>query len=101
METFPWKKAYKRASAFQVSSLVKYIVYKIVEKNKKIEQEFKDESFMGLNLNEPGTIIELNDGRRLLIGDILNNGAGYGDEDHIDYNSIVVRYAKLDLKDLW
>jgi len=34
MRFFSKKNACKRASAFQVSSLIKYIVYKIIEKNK-------------------------------------------------------------------
>jgi hypothetical protein len=72
LEKFPEKLIYinklkkYRELNFKVIEFYELYTKDISEKNEKIRNEFKDESFMGLGLNKPGTVIELNSGLKLL-----------------------------------
>lgn len=62
------------------------------------EKEEKAKSFVGLGLNQPGTLIVVDifgEEKILLIGDI-NTNAGISDEGKFDNNTVVRRYRILD-----
>ena len=58
-----------------------------------MESEFDKESFRGLGLNKPGTLIELKDGTTHLIGSINTIRGVCDDCPAFDSDAIVTRYA--------
>ena len=62
----------------------------------RLDREGRKVSFCGQDLNQPGTIVELENGNRLLIGDINKLGGVCDDcQDEIRNETIIKRYVIL------
>jgi len=90
----------------EYKKLVKQTAANEKEWDKKEKQRCKVDTFCGEKLNKPGTLIELDNGKYYLIGNVIPSGcmkegeSDFGNEEQIPPKAIVVKYCNFLSKEI-